>query len=131
MVSLQIDEKYNIQVIVNEFEGVNEDVETSTAQSISVIFAFIAGVIKMARQSNNPENEMLVSEPSRLVMDAPPSCSSIKPVFVLYVMHFLMLQNRLSSSFRILTVNLQKPIWVIRLAAALNLIRRMNLKQIW
>lgn len=47
------------------------------------------------------------------------------------VMHFLMLQNRLSSSLRILTVNLQKPIWVIRLAAALNLIRRMNLKQIW
>ena len=69
--SLSIDEKYNIQVIVNEFEGVNEDVETSTAQSISVIFAFIAGVIKMARQSQNPENEMLVSEPYPLVMDAP------------------------------------------------------------
>ena len=69
--SLSIDEKYNIQVIVNEFEGVNEDVETSTAQSISVIFAFIAGVIKMARRSQNPENEMLVSEPYPLVMDAP------------------------------------------------------------
>lgn len=69
--SLSIDEKYNIQVLVNEFEGVNEDVETSTAQSISVIFAFIAGVIKMARQSQNPENEMLVSEPYPLVMDAP------------------------------------------------------------
>lgn len=69
--SLSIDEKYNIQVIVNEFEGINEDVETSTAQSISVIFAFIAGVIKMARQSQNPENEMLVSEPYPLVMDAP------------------------------------------------------------
>jgi len=69
--SLSIDEKYNIQVIVNDFEGVNEDVETSTAQSISVIFAFIAGVIKMARQSQNPENEMLVSEPYPLVMDAP------------------------------------------------------------
>ena len=51
--SLSIDEKYNIQVIVNEFEGVNKDVETSTAQS------------------QNPENEMLVSEPYPLVMDAP------------------------------------------------------------
>ena len=69
--SLSIDDRYNIQIIVNEFEGVDSDVETSTAQSISVIFAFIAGVIKMARQSQNPENEMLVSEPYPLVMDAP------------------------------------------------------------
>lgn len=69
--SLGIDEKYNIQIIVNDFEGINEGVETSTAQSISVIFAFIAGVIKMARQSQSPENEMLVSEPYPLVMDAP------------------------------------------------------------
>jgi DNA sulfur modification protein DndD len=69
--SLSIDDKYNIQVVVNDFEGFNEEVETSTAQSISIIFAFISGVIKMARQSNNPENEMLVSEPYPLVMDAP------------------------------------------------------------
>lgn len=69
--SLSIDEKYNIQIIVDEFEGYDNDIETSTAQSISVIFAFIAGVIKMARQSKNPENEMLVSEPYPLVMDAP------------------------------------------------------------
>ena len=69
--SLAIDEKYNIQILVNDFDGFNNDVETSTAQSISVIFAFIAGVIKMARQSKNPENEMLVSEPYPLVMDAP------------------------------------------------------------
>ena len=69
--SLSIDDRYNIQIVVNEFEGVDSDVETSTAQSISVIFAFIAGVIKMARQSQNPENEMLVSEPYPLVMDAP------------------------------------------------------------
>ncbi|QSZ28068.1 AAA family ATPase [Aceticella autotrophica] len=69
--SLSIDEKYNIQIVVNDFEVFNEDVETSTAQSISVIFAFISGVIKMARQSRNSENEMLVSEPYPLVMDAP------------------------------------------------------------
>ena len=69
--SLGIDEKYNIQILVNDWDGIDEGVETSTAQSISVIFAFIAGVIKMARQSQNPENEMLVSEPYPLVMDAP------------------------------------------------------------
>lgn len=78
--SLSIDEKYNIQVIVNDYEGFNEDVETSTAQSISVIFAFIAGVIKMARQSKNPENEMLVSEPYPLVMDAPLSAFDKKRI---------------------------------------------------
>lgn len=69
--SLSIDEKYNIQIMVDNYEGYTEDIETSTAQSISVIFAFIAGVIKMARESRNPENEMLISEPYPLVMDAP------------------------------------------------------------
>ena len=69
--SLSIDEKYNIQINVNDFEGYNEDVETSTAQSISVIFAFISGVIKMARENRNSENKMLDSEPYPLVMDAP------------------------------------------------------------
>lgn len=69
--SLSIDEKYNIQINVNDFDGYNEDVETSTAQSISVIFAFIAGVIKMARENRNSENKMLDSEPYPLVMDAP------------------------------------------------------------
>lgn len=69
--SLTINEKYDVQIIVNDFEGYNSTVETSTAQSISVIFAFIAGVIKMARASKNPENELLVSEPYPLVMDAP------------------------------------------------------------
>jgi DNA sulfur modification protein DndD len=69
--SLSLDEKYNVQVIVNDNNGISEDVETSTAQSISIIFAFIAGVIKMARKSQKPENAMLVSEPCPLVMDAP------------------------------------------------------------
>lgn len=69
--SLSIDDKYNIQILVNDYAGYSEDVETSTAQSISVIFAFIAGVIKMARKSGNGENVMLVAEPYPLVMDAP------------------------------------------------------------
>lgn len=69
--SLSIDEKYNIQVMVDDFDGYTGDVETSTAQSISVIFAFIAGVIKMARENNNEENSMLTTEAYPLVMDAP------------------------------------------------------------
>jgi len=69
--SLNLDEKYNVQVTVSDYEGYTEDIETSTAQSISIIFAFIAGVIKIARASRQPENAMLVSEPYPLVMDAP------------------------------------------------------------
>jgi len=69
--SLELDDKYNVQVSVSDHKGYTDDIETSTAQSISIIFAFIAGVIKMARASQNPENAMLVSEPYPLVMDAP------------------------------------------------------------
>ena len=68
---LTIDEKYHISVYANEYDG---DVETSTAQSISVIFAFITGIIKMARDNRNATDEnakLLSSEPYPLVMDAP------------------------------------------------------------
>ena len=69
--SLTIDEKYHISVYADDFDG---DVETSTAQSISVIFAFISGIIKMARENKNATDEnaqLLSSEPYPLVMDAP------------------------------------------------------------
>lgn len=68
---LTIDSKYHITVFATDYEG---DVETSTAQSISVIFAFITGIIKMARENRNADNEdakLLSSEPYPLVMDAP------------------------------------------------------------
>lgn len=68
---LEIDEKYHISVYVTDYEG---DVETSTAQSISVIFAFITGIIKMARDNRNSTDEdtkLFSSEPYPLVMDAP------------------------------------------------------------
>ena len=69
--SLTIDPKYHITVQANDYEG---DVETSTAQSISVIFAFITGIIKMARENrnaNDDDDQLLSSEPYPLVMDAP------------------------------------------------------------
>ena len=69
--SLTIDSKYHITVQANDYEG---DVETSTAQSISVIFAFITGIIKMTRENRNANDDdakLLSSEPYPLVMDAP------------------------------------------------------------
>lgn len=68
---LTIDEKYHISVYATDYDG---DVETSTAQSISVIFAFITGIIKMARDNRKSDDEdakLLSSEPYPLVMDAP------------------------------------------------------------
>ena len=66
---LKIDEKYNVTTIATGYSDFNENVETSTAQSISIIFAFIAGVIKMAR--SNEDDDMLSTEAYPLVMDAP------------------------------------------------------------
>ena len=66
--TLSLSEKYDVQVALNEFGG---GAETSTAQNISIIFAFIAGVIQMARESQKEEGGLLVSEPYPLVMDAP------------------------------------------------------------
>lgn len=70
--SLEIDHKYNIHTIISDesaYSGIMND--TSTAQSISVIFAFIAGVIKVARDANNSNNYDLSAEAYPLVMDAP------------------------------------------------------------
>ena len=66
--SLSIDDKYNISVYVNDYEG---GVETSTAQSISVIFAFISAIIKMAKDNRAENADETYSEPYPLVMDAP------------------------------------------------------------
>ena len=79
--ALSLDEKYNIQInVIDQISGFSDDVETSTAQSISVIFAFIAGVIKMARESQEGGNEMLASESYPLVMDAPLSAFDKKRI---------------------------------------------------
>lgn len=69
--SLKIDEKYNVKIIVNDFNGFNEDVETSTAQSLSVILAFISAVIKLTRENQSSTNTLPVTEAYPLVMDAP------------------------------------------------------------
>ena len=71
--SLTIDDKYHVSVYSTDIDD-DDSVEASTAQSISVIFAFITGIIKMARENRNASDEdakLLSSEPYPLVMDAP------------------------------------------------------------
>jgi len=68
---LTIDEKYHISVQADDYCC---GVETSTAQSISAIFAFILSIIRMAKEnrtSDDPNARMLSSEPYPLVMAAP------------------------------------------------------------
>lgn len=72
--SITVDERYNIQVLVEDANGYSNDIETSTAQSISVIFSFISGIIKMARENSREgekQENLLESEAYPLVMDAP------------------------------------------------------------
>lgn len=71
--SLKIDNKYNIQTIISDESSYNGALDdTSTAQSIAVIFAFIAGVIKVAREAKQDNNSYdLSADAYPLVMDAP------------------------------------------------------------
>lgn len=68
---LSLDEKYNVRVRNQDNENAGYDVETSEGQTVAVIFAFIAGVIRLATDPERNENEMLLSESYPLVMDAP------------------------------------------------------------
>ena len=47
--------KYNIQIQVDDFDGYVGMLKLQRRKSISVIFAFIAGVIKLARENNSDE----------------------------------------------------------------------------
>ncbi len=72
--TLEIDEKYNITTRVNDVENLTDSVETSTAQSISVVFAFIVGVIQTAKdfeKDKDDDKKKMSSEAYPLVMDAP------------------------------------------------------------
>lgn len=64
--SISLDERYKVLVQADE-----NTIEISTGQSVSVILSFIAGIIKLAREYQNKENNILYSEPYPLVMDAP------------------------------------------------------------
>lgn len=69
--SVHINEKYQIDVLAN---NINDKVETSEGQSISVIFSFITSMIKMSKENRNStdrDKQELSSDIYPLVMDAP------------------------------------------------------------
>lgn len=76
---IELDDKYNIKVLVDDNELNDDEIEKNTAQSYSIIFAFIASVIAMAKDkvlsdsSMTDEEKEIFSEAEGypLVMDAP------------------------------------------------------------
>ncbi len=70
---LELDEKYNVQVKNTETGERFYDVETSEGQTVAVIFAFIAGIIRMATDAGRETDDTVVTESYPLVMDAPMS----------------------------------------------------------
>ena len=80
--SLSVDENYNISIKVDDLKDNNENIERSTAQNYSVIFAFIAGIIDMAKEkgANNGVKEFSKAEVYPLIMDAPLSAFDKKRI---------------------------------------------------
>ena len=77
--SIEVDNKYNIKVLVDDDDLIGDEIEKNTAQSYSVIFAFITSIIAMAKEKAadyenlRQEERELFSEAEGypLVMDAP------------------------------------------------------------
>ena len=71
--TINIDEKYKITSYVNELQENSANIDANTAKSYSIIFAFIVGVINLAKQKVNDKTEesSIVTDEYPLVMDAP------------------------------------------------------------
>ncbi len=86
-ITLTIDEKYNLKVTVTDTSAATGDgLERNTAQNYAIIFAFIAGIIRLAKEKNESYREndedadadVINNYP--LVMDAPLSAFDTKRI---------------------------------------------------
>lgn len=70
---LELDDNYNVKVRVEELENQHDDIERSTAQNYSVIFAFIAGIIEIAKEKSKDDTKGIFDKAVGypLIMDAP------------------------------------------------------------
>lgn len=71
--TINIDERYRITSYVNELEEISSNLDANTAKSYSIIFAFIVGVINLAKQkvADKSDDASIVTDEYPLVMDAP------------------------------------------------------------
>lgn len=88
-IRLEVDERYNIRVIVSDVLSSEDELERNTAQNYAIIFAFISGIIKLAKEKHKGEDnwfeeEIAVLQESYdgypLVMDAPLSAFDKKRI---------------------------------------------------
>lgn len=79
---IKLQDNYNIKVSVDELEEQHEDIERSTAQNYSVIFAFIAGIIEMAKEKSIDDTKGIFDKSVGypLIMDAPLSAFDKKRI---------------------------------------------------
>lgn len=77
-ITVEIDQRYHIKVNTDEVEMVEYHMDHSTSQNYSVIFAFIAGIIRMQKENKSLEQVLEIggqnmnsAESYPLVMDAP------------------------------------------------------------
>lgn len=69
--TINIDDRYKITSYVNELEENSSNLDSNTAKSYSIIFAFIVGVISLAKQKVQAKSSDIVTDEYPLVMDAP------------------------------------------------------------
>lgn len=71
--TINIDDKYRINSYVNELQDNSSNIDANTARSYSIIFAFIVGVINLAKQKVNDKasESSIITDEYPLVMDAP------------------------------------------------------------
>lgn len=86
-IQLKIDEKYNLKVIVTDTSAATGDeLERNTAQNYAIIFAFISGIIRLAKEKNeryrefDEEIDLDAVNNYPLVMDAPLSAFDTKRI---------------------------------------------------
>lgn len=76
-ITIDIDSNYKINSYVNDMMDVTSGLEANTAKSYSILFAFIVGIIKMAKEkvaekkANNNSIDAVQNDEFPLVMDAP------------------------------------------------------------
>ena len=76
-IKISVDDKYNMKVSVTDVTSSNDELEKNTAQNYAVIFAFISGIISLAKRNQAEINQLFERESDEsfdgypLVMDAP------------------------------------------------------------
>ena len=71
--TINIDDKYRITSYVNELQDNSSNIDANTAKSYSIIFAFIVGIINLAKQKvkEQKNDSSIITDEYPLVMDAP------------------------------------------------------------